>query len=120
MNPRGLIAACILAAVGTASAMALSSMVSESLAQGVTEQSGASQGWNRLEGTPMQRYKAASKGAAATLKAQLEECRQLEKTGRSACARQAREQQRVNVVQANAKITQEIASSHGPGPMSRN
>ena len=120
MNTRTLIAAGILVLAGTASAIALASMVSASLAQGTTTQSDDSQVWQRQKGTPMERYKAASKGAAAALKVALAECSEMDKAVRSRCGRSAREQQRVDVAQANARITQEVAAWRSPGQTTRN
>jgi hypothetical protein len=120
MNSRARIAASILVLAGTASAIAMASMVSASLAQGTTTQSGNPPGSPRQDGTPMERYKDASKAAAVTLKGALAECREMNKAARSGCARSAREQQRVDVAQANARIKLEIASSRGPGQSERN
>ena len=120
MNTRTRLAAGLLVLAGTASAIAIASMVSTTLSQGATPQSGDSQTWHRLNGTPMERYKAASKGAAAALRVALDECREMDKAARSGCARSAREQQRVNVAQANARITLELAAWRSPGQSSRN
>jgi hypothetical protein len=120
MISKGLIAVGIVFAIGTASAVTLASRVSDSLARGTSTQTGTSLASERQDASPMDRYKAASREAAAVLKESLEACKALKKPARAGCAREAREQQRVSVVQANARITQEIAATRIPGQVARN
>lgn len=115
-----IIAACVLVLIGTASAIAMAGRVSESLAKGAITQPGDLPRWQRQDATPMERYKAAWKGAAAAMKETIEGCRELEKPRQSTCIRLAREQQRVNAVQANARITQEVAARYSPEQFARN
>jgi hypothetical protein len=101
MNAKGLIAAMALALAGTTGI---------ALAQHMATQPGDPERWYRPNVTPVDRHQAAMKEAAAALKEALGDCREQASSSRSACMREAREQQRKDVGSANARLAEETSA----------
>ena len=101
MNTKGIIAAMALALAGT---------TGMALAEHMAGQPGDPDRWYRANVTPMERHQSAMKEAAAALKEALGECREQPTSGRSTCMREAREQQRKDVGQANARLAEETSA----------
>jgi hypothetical protein len=101
VNTKGLIAAMALALAGTTGI---------ALAQHMSAQPGDPERWYRPNVTPMDRHQTAMKEAAAALKEALGDCREQAAPGRSACMREAREQQRKDVGLANARLAEETSA----------
>jgi hypothetical protein len=94
MNAKGLIAAMALALAGTTGI---------ALAQHMATQPGDPERWYRPNVTPVDRHQAAMKEA-------LGDCREQASSSRSACMREAREQQRKDVGSANARLAEETSA----------
>jgi len=101
MNTKGIIVAMALALAGT---------TGMALAQHLASQPGDPDRWYQPNVTPMDRHQSAMKEAAAALKDALDDCRQQATPGRSACMREAREQQRKDIGQANARLSEETSA----------
>jgi hypothetical protein len=101
MNTKGLIVAMALAMAGT---------TGMALAQHMAGQPGDPERWYRPNVTPMDRHQTAMKEAAAALKEAIGDCREQAAATRSACIRDARDQQRKDVSVANARLAEETSA----------